>query len=62
MNRKSHIVAKQIEGAELFIIVRGIAFAASESSDADELSTHLQWSNTLEQLRRNIAIGTKKSI
>src|SRR5438128_11573639 len=57
-----YITTEQTQGLELVIVIESIAFAAAQNHQADEFSADLQRCDALEQLRRDVAIGTQKIV
>src|SRR6266550_7610940 len=59
VNCQRYVVTQQIESLKLVDVVNSIAIAMAQCDHPNKFARDFKWTNALEELRSDIAIGTK---
>ena len=62
LHGQRNVMAQQVKILQAFFVVECICFAPTQRNRTDQFPRNFQRSDATEELRRNIAVGAKKSI
>src|SRR5262249_19106670 len=60
--RQRHVMTKQVERLQLFVVINGDVLSPSQGYSSDQLPSDPQRGDTAKQLRCNVSIRAEKSV